>query len=169
MSKKENPKTPASRMVRVSTPLINLVQKLCDLHRAGHTEEILKGLEALISNIENNIAASYLDSDLIADILRRLDALEAAAGDAKQPEPTQAPITQPKPEPTQAPKKQSKPKTKRAPVEPSVEPRVEKTIPKLPKLYCPKCNSTDLRRWGHDKNGTRQRYKCSNCGRQFFK
>jgi hypothetical protein len=176
-------KTPASRMVRVSSPLIPYVQKLSDLHREGHTEVIIEGLTTLISSIENDIAASYVDSGVIADIIRRLEALEAAACSTKHPEPEpEQPITQPKPEPTQAPTKQPKTKTAQAPakkskpqsrrldVEPSVEPRVEeKLIPRLPRLFCPKCNSTDLKRWGKSQDGTRQRYKCSNCAKQFFK
>ncbi|BDA76615.1 hypothetical protein CAL7716_107810 (plasmid) [Calothrix sp. PCC 7716] len=166
-------KTPASRMVRVSSPLIPYVQKLSDLHRQGHTEAIINGLETLISGIENNAAISQLDSDLIASILRRLEALEAASSSAKQPEsePTQAPSKQSKSKPKQPPE-QSRKSGKLQPeprAEPSVEARVEKTIPRLPRLFCPKCNSTDLKRWGHNQDKTKQKYKCANCGKQFFK
>ncbi|OKH35027.1 hypothetical protein NIES2101_38150 [Calothrix sp. HK-06] len=171
---KNSQKAPASRMVRVSSPLIPYVQKLSDLHRTGHTEKILEGLTNLISNIENDIAASYIDSGVIADILRRLEALEAAANQNNQPpiELKQAPAKQSKSKSKQptAPGRNSEKLEPEPPVETSIEPRVEeKTIPRLPKLFCPKCHSTDLKRWGHDKTGTRQRYKCSSCGKQFFK
>ncbi|MBN3945137.1 MAG: IS1 family transposase [Nostoc sp. NMS7] len=32
---------------------------------------------------------------------------------------------------------------------------------------CPQCRSTKLSRWGKDKRGIKQRFKCKDCGKIF--
>ena len=73
------PDTPASKMVRVSTPLIPQVQRLCELHRQGFTEPVLRGLEELINAIESGTAIPLTPSDsgLLADVIARLERLES--------------------------------------------------------------------------------------------
>lgn len=70
-----NSDQPASKMVRVSTPLIESVQKLCGLHRRGHTSVILQGLEELIAAVESraDIAPPQFAID---SLIQRLEALE---------------------------------------------------------------------------------------------
>ncbi|MBD2033909.1 hypothetical protein H6F76_02425 [Leptolyngbya sp. FACHB-321] len=80
------PDQPASKMIRVSTPLIESVQKLCELHRQGYTAAILQGLEQLISSIDSGCAISHtLPADstvlagVISDLIQRVERLEQGA------------------------------------------------------------------------------------------
>lgn len=75
------PDTPASKMVRVSTPLIPQVQRLCELHRQGLTEAVLRGLDELISAVEAGTASTLTpsDSSLLANVVARLERLESHA------------------------------------------------------------------------------------------
>ena len=66
---------PASKMIRVSTPLIAAVQKLCQLHRAGHTQAIIQGLEQLISGVEGQMISTDIGAS--SPVLERLSTLEA--------------------------------------------------------------------------------------------
>jgi hypothetical protein len=73
-------------MIRVSTPLIEAVQKLCELHRQGHTAAILQGVEQLISSIDSDSAISHpLLSDstvlakVISNLIQRVERLEQDA------------------------------------------------------------------------------------------
>ena len=77
------PDQPASKMIRVSTPLIEAVQKLCELHRQGHTAAILQGLEQLISSIDSDSAISHTPPDdstvlagVISNLIQRVERLE---------------------------------------------------------------------------------------------
>jgi hypothetical protein len=83
---------PKSQMLRVPTVLIPYVKELSRLHRAGHTDSIISGLQHLIadiqscadsntdsgndSKVDSNIDIT-LDRKLIADIFKRLDQLES--------------------------------------------------------------------------------------------
>lgn len=77
------PDQPASKMIRVSTPLIDAVQKLCQLHRQGHTQAILEGLDQLISTVDSraNIKTQTANSDVIAELLQRVEKLEESDSD----------------------------------------------------------------------------------------
>lgn len=72
---------PASKMVRVSTPLIPQVQKLCELHRQGHTEALFRGLDEIISAIEGKTAIPLTpnESSILAEVVVRLEHLEFLA------------------------------------------------------------------------------------------
>lgn len=74
-----NSDVPASKMIRVSTPLIPYVQKLCELHRLGHTQTIIFGLEQLLNVIENEKTITFtpIDYDLLSNLISRLERLEA--------------------------------------------------------------------------------------------
>lgn len=79
--------TPASRMIRVPTPLIDSVRELSTLHRAGHTRAVLAGLQQLISRVDSesdssinvdspraadSSIASKLDSEMIAKLIAEM-------------------------------------------------------------------------------------------------
>jgi hypothetical protein len=70
--------TPASKMVRVRTPLIPHIQRLNDLHRQGYAQALLRGLEEFMDAIESGRGSSSTSdaSELIADLLARLERLE---------------------------------------------------------------------------------------------
>ncbi len=62
-------------MVRVSTPLIESVQKLCELHRRGQTSTILQGLEELIAAVESKADITPPQFS-IGSLIARVEALE---------------------------------------------------------------------------------------------
>jgi hypothetical protein len=62
-------------MVRVSTPLIESVQKLCELHRRGQTSTILQGLEELVAAVENRADITPPQFS-IGSLIARVEALE---------------------------------------------------------------------------------------------
>lgn len=74
----KNDLTPKSQMLRVPTALIPAIRELSRLHRAGHTDAVLHGLQDLISIIDSNsdidIAAS---SKLVKQLEMRLLKLES--------------------------------------------------------------------------------------------
>lgn len=72
-------KQPASAMVRVPTPLIDVVKELSRLHRLGKTQQLLQALGELIAAIdsETDIAIVTTDSSVIADLIARVEKLEA--------------------------------------------------------------------------------------------
>lgn len=72
-------KQPASAMVRVPTPLIDVVKELSRLHRQGKTKPLLQALGELIAAIDSNTESNIvtIDSDVIADLIARVERLEA--------------------------------------------------------------------------------------------
>lgn len=71
--------TPASKMVRVRTPLIPHIQRLNELHRQGYAQALLRGLEEFMDAIESGRGSSSVagESKLISDVLARLERLES--------------------------------------------------------------------------------------------
>ncbi len=67
---------PASKMVRVPTPLIPHVQLLIKLFRQGYAQTLFKRLEELVSTIDSEPDSTLIDSNLIADLITRLERLE---------------------------------------------------------------------------------------------
>ena len=77
----KNKKTPPSQMLRVPTPLIEAVQKLSRLHRLGHTNALLQGLQELISGIDSNSELNFgASSEAIKQLALRLEKLESCQG-----------------------------------------------------------------------------------------
>lgn len=70
--------TPASQMLRVPTVLVESVKELSRLHRQGHTNVILSGLQELIAKLDSTdiTTASTFDSVLISELLSRLNQVE---------------------------------------------------------------------------------------------
>ncbi|MBW4505092.1 MAG: hypothetical protein KME64_01015 [Scytonematopsis contorta HA4267-MV1] len=65
-----------SQMIRVPTPLISAVRELSRLHRQGHTNELLQGLDELILALDWNITRGD-KSQSLSTICERLDNLES--------------------------------------------------------------------------------------------
>ena len=79
----ENP--PASQMIRVPTPLVDAVRELSRLHRLGYTHAVLNGLQQVVSSIDNKadgVGATdrKSDTELIAELIARVETLESAIG-----------------------------------------------------------------------------------------
>ena len=71
-------KTPPSQMLRVPTPLIEAVKELSRLHRLGHTNAVLQGLQELLSKIDsNNDIDIETSSETIKQLQLRLSKLES--------------------------------------------------------------------------------------------
>jgi len=73
---------PASKMLRVPTPLIEWVNQLSRLYRQGKKEALFQGLSELISAIDSSetesaITLSSIDSKVISELIQRVDRLEA--------------------------------------------------------------------------------------------
>ncbi len=73
---------PPSKMVRIPTPLVPVVQNLNKLYRQGHGLTLVHGLEEWISAIEKggNVTHQVLtldDNDLLSDVVARLERLES--------------------------------------------------------------------------------------------
>lgn len=69
-------------MMRVPTPLIEAVKELSRLHRLGHTNAVLGGLQELISNIDGNIDSDIVistesSSEVVRQLALRLEKLES--------------------------------------------------------------------------------------------
>ncbi|MBD1833335.1 hypothetical protein H6F61_11765 [Cyanobacteria bacterium FACHB-472] len=78
--------SPPSQMTRVPTPLIPAVRELARLHRQGRTEQILSGLQSLISAIDNSTEVSIdinSGSTGIAELNQRIKKLEVGLSDIK--------------------------------------------------------------------------------------
>ena len=74
----KNKKTLPSQMLRVPSPLIEAVQKLSRLHRLGHTNVLLQGLQELISSIDSSSDIDFGASDeAIKQLTLRLERLES--------------------------------------------------------------------------------------------
>ncbi|WP_414624632.1 hypothetical protein [Calothrix sp. CCY 0018] len=73
-----SPEHKPSQMIRVPTPLIGAVRELSRLHRQGRTNEILKGLDELISTFYCSSRNKY-DTTIssLSEIMERLDKLES--------------------------------------------------------------------------------------------
>jgi hypothetical protein len=70
--------TPPSQMLRVPTPLIEAVKELSRLHRLGHTNAVLGGLQELISAIDSNTGIDAgASSETIKQLALRLEKLES--------------------------------------------------------------------------------------------
>ncbi|MBW4504968.1 MAG: hypothetical protein KME64_00380 [Scytonematopsis contorta HA4267-MV1] len=65
-----------SQMIRVPTPLISAVRELSRLHRQGHTNELLQGLDELILALDWNTTRENTSLSL-STICERLDNLES--------------------------------------------------------------------------------------------
>jgi len=163
-------KTPASQMIRVPTALVTAVKELSTLHRQGHTKAILQVLQELIASLgssaaisesgsdsSNLISESLLDSNkVIADILRRLEVLEDRV-EAMQEQPSNT-------KPSKALPVERSEKIQSHPVQLLQNQQLIAT----PDINaCPQCQSTKLSRWGKDKRGIKQRFKCKDCGKIF--
>jgi hypothetical protein len=74
-----------SKMIRVPTPLIEVVRELSRLHRQGRTKAVLEGVEKLVAAIDSEID---IDIDSIANSLskltERLEKLESERSDSRQ-------------------------------------------------------------------------------------
>ncbi len=78
---RESKKTPPSQMIRVPSPLIEVVQKLSRLHRLGHKNAVLQGLRELISTIDSSSDIDFGASDeAIKQLILRLEKLESRQG-----------------------------------------------------------------------------------------
>ncbi|MBD1832609.1 hypothetical protein H6F61_07840 [Cyanobacteria bacterium FACHB-472] len=78
--------SPPSQMTRVPTPLIPAVRELSRLHRQGRTDQILSGLQSLISAIDSSTEVSVdinSGSTGIAELNQRIKKLEAGLSDIK--------------------------------------------------------------------------------------
>ena len=65
-------------MLRVPTPLIEAVKELSRLHRLGHTNAVLQGLQELLSKIDsNNDIDIETSSETIKQLQLRLSKLES--------------------------------------------------------------------------------------------
>ena len=65
-------------MIRVPSPLIEAVQKLSRLHRLGHKNAVLHGLQSLISTIDSSSDIDFGASDeAIKQLTLRLEKLES--------------------------------------------------------------------------------------------
>lgn len=163
-------KTPASQMIRVPTALVTAVKELSTLHRQGHTKAILQALQELIASLGSSAAISESGSDssvvitesvldsskVIADILERLAVLEDRV-EAMQEQPSRAKTGKTLPVDLEE-KIQSHPVSLLQNQQP---------IAALDINACPQCQSTKLSRWGKDKRGIKQRFKCKDCGKIF--
>ena len=77
----QSKKTPPSQMIRVPSPLIEAVQKLSRLHRLGHKNAVLHGLQSLISTIDSSSDIDFGASDeAIKQLALRLERLESRQG-----------------------------------------------------------------------------------------
>jgi hypothetical protein len=82
MSEITDENKPTSQMIRVPTPLISAVRELSRLHRQGHTNELLQGLDELILALDWNSTQRNTGQSL-STICERLDNLESQLlGDA---------------------------------------------------------------------------------------
>ncbi|MBO3463273.1 hypothetical protein G7B40_037780 [Aetokthonos hydrillicola Thurmond2011] len=71
-------KTPPSEMLRVPTPLIEAVKELSRLHRLGHTNAVLQGLQELISAIDSSNDIDFgTNNEAIKQLALRLERLES--------------------------------------------------------------------------------------------
>ena len=76
-------KEPASKMIRVPTALIKFVVELSRLYRQGKAELLFQELASLIARIDSgsdthpNNTVNNVDSNLIADLIRRVEHLES--------------------------------------------------------------------------------------------
>lgn len=75
--------TPPSKMVRIPTPLVPAVQSLNKLYRQGHGLTLVNALEEWLNAIEKGETVTPQtvirdDSDLLADVIARLERLESA-------------------------------------------------------------------------------------------
>lgn len=74
---------PASKMIRVPTPLIKFVNELSRLYRQGKKEPLYQGLRELIARVDSSCdinefdRVSSIDSNLIADLIQRIERLES--------------------------------------------------------------------------------------------
>ena len=76
----QSKKTPPSQMLRVPTPLIEAVQKLSRLHRLGHKNAVLHGLQSLISTIDSSDIDFGESDEAIKQLTLRLEKLESRQG-----------------------------------------------------------------------------------------
>lgn len=67
-------------MLRVPTPLIEAVQKLSRLHRLGHKNAVLHGLQSLISTIDSSDIDFGESDEAIKQLTLRLEKLESRQG-----------------------------------------------------------------------------------------
>ena len=73
---------PASKMVRVPTPLIKFVTDLSRLYRQGKKESLYQGLQELIAAVDSSAdinqkqPAINIDNNLIAELIQRIERLE---------------------------------------------------------------------------------------------
>lgn len=89
--------SPPSQMTRVPTPLIPAVRELSRLHRQGRTEQILSGLQSLISAIDSSTEFSVdinSDNAAIAKLIQRIEKLEAGLSDINLDSTAIAELTQ---------------------------------------------------------------------------
>ncbi|WP_243902596.1 hypothetical protein [Aetokthonos hydrillicola] len=74
----QHKKPPPSEMIRVPTPLIEAVKDLSRLHRLGHTNAVLQGLQELISAIDSNSDIDFgASGEAIKQLALRLEKLES--------------------------------------------------------------------------------------------
>jgi excisionase family DNA binding protein len=76
-------KQPASKMIRVPTPLIDYVNELSRLYRQGKTKPLLQQLQQLIaaldstSDTQHNNVGNSIDSNLIAELVQSVKHIES--------------------------------------------------------------------------------------------
>ena len=76
-------KQPASKMIRVPTALIKFVVELSRLYRQGKAELLFQELATLIAKLDGgsdtsaNHTINPVDSELIADLIQRVEHLES--------------------------------------------------------------------------------------------